>query len=537
MTSVKNKTAILIFMAVMFGLLLSDCCLSAAGITQPPPPPEAAESYSGLKIYQVEVPVTTASKIETLYSWSLRDADIRDVLLTFARGSKTNIIVEPGVTGRVTVDLNMVSFDQILEYLLSPLGVVYSREGTFTRVFRPKLKTRIFSLDYVNTQRVGQGSLSIDSGGNAGQIQSLSSTSIKNTSTIDFWGTVIDALNTIIFAEKGSLESGAGGAFSKKDESGRQLIINPQSGVVLVTDVDKKLEEVNRFIQAIQESIKRQVMIQAKIVEVALSDNFEMGINWSYVADFPEWSKVIGALSGGATVAQNLVTGSEVFQLGVTNRHISILLDAIAKQGNLDILSSPQIVTLNNQTAIIKVTQETVYFETTTEVDADTDTVTQSIESNTIDVGIVLDVTPQISADGMITLNIHPSISEIVGEAVSKEGDTRPIIDRRETNAVVKVQDGQTIIMAGLMKEKKKEELRMVPCLGQIPFLGALFRHTVQNKEKVELVIMLTPVILNNSRIERIYKYKTQQFQKSRQELHIGVPPYTDGLKGELRSD
>jgi MSHA type pilus biogenesis protein MshL len=524
---------------IILGLLLTVPRSMAAGGGQPAAPPTAVPDggYSGLKVHQVEVPAAPPSKIDTLYSWSLRDADIRDVLLTFAKGSKTNIIVEPGVSGRVTVDLNMVNFNQVLEYLLSPLGLKYSREGKFVRVFKPRLKTRIFNLDYVNTQRIGRGSLSVGSEGNTGEIQSSSSASIENTTSMDFWGTVIDALNTIIFAEKGDIKAGAGGAFSKKDEDGRKLIINPQSGVILVTDTEKKLEEVAEFIQALKASIQRQVMIQAKIVEVVLSDDFKMGINWSYVADFPELTKLTGALGGVATLNQGLIPAAEsgVFQLGITDEKISALLDAMAKQGNLNILSSPQIVTLNNQAAMIKVTQETVYFEITTEVDVDTDTTTQTIESRTIDVGIVLDVTPQISADGVITLNIHPSISEIVGEAVSKEGDTRPIIDRRETNAVVKVQDGQTIIMAGLMKEKKKEELKMVPCLGEIPLLGMLFRYTTQNKEKVELVIMLTPIILNESRINRIYKYKTRELQKSRQKFHLGLPPHSEGIQGELR--
>ncbi|MBI5788878.1 MAG: secretin and TonB N-terminal domain-containing protein [Candidatus Schekmanbacteria bacterium] len=510
---------------------------SAAGGKGKDLPAEDAKDFSGVKIHQKEVTLPAQSKVEILYSWSLRDADIHDVLLSFAKGSKINIIVDPGVEGKVTVDLNMVSFDKVLNYLLAPLGLEYTREENFIRVFKPRQKTKIFQLDYVNAQRIGKGSLSISAGGGEGGIKSTSSASIENTTTTDFWGTVIDALNTIVFAEKGTVQLGAGGSFSKKDTLGKTLIVNPHSGVILVTDTEDKLQEVEDFIHTIQASIQRQVLIQAKIVEVTLSDDFEMGINWSYVADFPEWSRLSGALTNGAAFAQTLLPSpeSKVFQLGVSSQKTSVLLDAMAKQGNVNILSSPQIVTLNNQTAMIKVTQESVYFQVTTSVETDTNTQTQTVESKTIDVGIVLDVTPQISDAGLITLNIHPSISEIVGEAVSKLGDTRPIIDRRETNAVVKVNDGQTIVMAGLMKEKQREDLKKVPCLGDIPFLGAFFRRTVQEKAKVELVVMLTPIVLNESRIDKIQQIKSKQIEDTKQEMHLGLPPLEKAAEREWK--
>ncbi len=127
-----------------------------------------ADKGAGLKVHQVEVPVNPAARVETMYSWSLRDADIRDVLLTFARGSRMNIVVEPEVSGRVTIDLNRVSFDQVLKYLLEPLGLQYTQDKDFIQVFKPRLKTRIFNLDYVNAQRSGKGSLTVSSGGGGG---------------------------------------------------------------------------------------------------------------------------------------------------------------------------------------------------------------------------------------------------------------------------------------------------------------------------------------------------------------------------------
>ena len=497
----------------------------------------AANYYPELKVHKVAIPFNPPSKVETLYSWSLREVDVRDVMLTFAKGSKMNIVVEPDVSGKVTVDLTKVRFEQALDYILTPLGLKYSREGNFILVYKPRLETRLFKLDYVNTQRIGEGSLTASAGGG----QDSSSLSIANSTRVDFWGAVVDALSTIVFGADGSAAKMAkSGAFSKEDEDGRKLVINPQAGIVMVSALEETLQEVEEFIKAVQTASQRQVLIQAKIVEVTLSDDFEMGINWQNVSHFSLGGLLgdNGMLSLGTVGAFNPalvpVPQAETFQMGIYNEKLQVLLDALATQGNLNVLSSPQIVTLNNQTAMIKVTREDVYFEVTTSIDDDTNARTETIKSTPIDVGIVLEVTPQISKEGVITLNIHPSVSEVVDVATSKLGDTRPIVDRRETNTVVKVNDGQTIVLAGLIKDKKSETLKMVPCLGEIPIIGALFRHTVQSKEKVELVIMLTPLILTKDRIDIVSRYKNGRLKKMQKNLHLGVPPHSEGLQGEL---
>jgi len=235
-----------------------------------------------------------------------------------------------------------------------------------------------------------------------------------------------------------------------------------------------------------------------------------------------------GALSGGMSFAQSLSTGTGVFQFGVSNQDFTALLDAMSQQGKLNILSSPKVSTLNNQKAVIKVGREEIFFEPQYDVVTTTDPLTgkikdsqsvlSSVEPKTVTIGIVLDVTPQISPDGYITMNIHPSVTELVKvEEFRVKGEvyaTAPVIDIRETDTVVRANDGQTIVIAGMMQDKKKEVKTRVPFLGDIPVFGNLFSRTEEEIQKTELVILLTPTILVGKRIEDLSREELRRLEE-----------------------
>jgi type II secretory pathway component GspD/PulD (secretin) len=208
-----------------------------------------------------------------------------------------------------------------------------------------------------------------------------------------------------------------------------------------------------------------------------------------------------------------------VFRIGGQDQVVQLndIIEALSTQGDVNILSSPKVSTLNNQPAIIKVASEDPYFQTTrTTVYGETDTTTQVYF---LTIGVVLSVTPQISADGTIMLDIHPTVTDKTGEKISRTGDSVPIVDVRETDTVVRVNDRETILIAGLMQNKVFENRISVPLLGDMPLLGYLFRHTARETRKTELVIMLTPRIVTAANVTTITTSERQRFDETRSDI------------------
>jgi MSHA biogenesis protein MshL len=276
------------------------------------------------------------------------------------------------------------------------------------------------------------------------------------------------------------------------------------------------------------------VTIQAKIMEVILSNDHKEGINWKVIEGLPRsinaaWGLTnkagttgfpggttgfisgTGTGTGGGTIATpgvlKLAPYGGILALGAAGTEVALsdIMQAIAEQGDVKVLSSPTISTLNNQKAIIRVGNQDVFF--ITGAVATQTTVTQIIQPMTIDIGILLDVTPQIAEDGTIIMNIHPSITDKTGEKTTPDGkSTFPLLSVRETDTTVRVRDGQTIIIAGLMQEKTLENYTGVPLLHSIPLLGGLFRYKTGTKTNSELVIMITPTIQVGKKVEDFTK-------------------------------
>ncbi|MFH1977000.1 MAG: hypothetical protein ABIJ52_15865 [Pseudomonadota bacterium] len=462
-------------------------------------PPE--EKLEELVVSKVE----PKKEIERLFSFTLRDEEISQVFFALSRQIPYSIVVDPEVKGKVTMDLKKVTLKEVMDVLTSFLGLEYEIKGGIIRVFMPRMDTRVFTLNYITTTRKGTGTLRAVTGvsGGAGSSEAKGGSTIETgPDTADLWKEIGEGLKNMVSKEG-------------------KLVINKLANTVLVTDFSINLKRIAEFLEKIEGSVQRQVMIQAKIVEVALSDQFLMGLNWGAIG---KMGSLNGTLSG-LSFAQYLGTGTGVFQVGVSSQDFTALLDAMAQQGQINILSSPKISTLNNQKAVIKVGRDEVFFEPIYKQDVNPSTGlptgTQSLTSvspKTITVGIVLDVTPQISPDGYITMNIHPSITELVRiEEFRVKGEvyaTAPVIDIRETDTVVRASDGQTIIIAGMMQDKKKEIKTKVPFLGDIFILGNLFSRTEEEKQKTELVILLTPTILVGKRIEDLSREELRRLEE-----------------------
>lgn len=240
-------------------------------------------------------------------------------------------------------------------------------------------------------------------------------------------------------------------------------------------------------------SVQRQVTIEANIIEVNLFEEYRFGLNWSTLADI--MSIPFGTASGGG-----------IFQLRVTSG-MQILLDLLSRQGKVNVLSSPKVAVLNNQKAVIRVAREDIFFKTTVTAPTISGGVvtpgTTTFTPQSITVGIVLDVTPQIGPDGTVLLNIRPSISDRVGEARAPDGSSVPIIAVRETDTVVRVREGETIVLGGLIQDRRRDERTGVPGLSDLPLVGGLFGSTTREQQKTELVILLTPHVTVGRRVSQ----------------------------------
>lgn len=516
--------------------------------TKPPPPPK--EKLEELVIPQIE----EAKKApEKLYSFFARDASIQDVLLTFSKESEFNIVLDPELSGKITIDLKRVTLLEALNAILSPLGWTYHIDGRFIKVSRPQMDTRLFTLNYMATKRSGKREVYASTGGGlqtgalAGQQTVVSGSSSARTGysdlvsvdEIDLWREIQKGLEAMIFGsteEKGRETPSETDktTWTRVDDKGKKLIINRSSGLIVVTDYPLALNKVASYIETVEGSSQRQVTIQAKILEVLLSDQYKEGINWNVVQSLPRsinlsWgltdSKGTTGFPGGTTGintgTQTGTTGSTIqtpgtfrikpfggiLAVGAVGSDVvfSDIMQAISQQGNVKVLSSPTISTLNNQKAIIRAGNQDVFF--ITGAVATQTTVTQTIQPMTIDIGIILDVTPQIAEDGTIIMNIHPSITEKTGEKITPDGkSTFPLLSVRETDTTVKVRDGQTIIIAGLMQEKTEKNYIGVPGLHSLPLLGGLFQYRTETKNNSELVIMITPTLQVGKKVEDFTK-------------------------------
>jgi MSHA type pilus biogenesis protein MshL len=485
---------------------------------------------------------------EKLYSLFVRDADVQEVLLAFSKESDLNIVIDPELSGKVTIDLKRVTLKEVLNSILTPLGWTFRTDGKFIKIFRPQMETRFFTLNYVATKRGGKrevyastgggmqnGLIGQQTGASTGQQITTASgnartgySDLVSVDEIDLWEEIRKGLEAIVFGsaeEKKAYSEAEKMTFTKVDEKGKKLVINKSTGVICVSDYPINLNKVASFIEAIEGSSQRQVTIQAKILEVILNDEYKEGVNWKVIEGLPRFVNlawgltnesgttgfpggvggfISGTTTGTGTTASTITTpgtfkikpfgGVLTIGPGGTEVLLSDIVQAISEQGDVKILSNPTISTLNNQKAIIRVGDQDVFF--ITGAVATQTTVTQFIQPMTIDVGIILDVTPQIAEDGTIIMNIHPSITEKTGEKLAPDGkSTFPLLSVRETDTTVRVKDGQTVIIAGLMQEKTEETFIGVPGLQSLPILGNLFRHRAEKKRNVELVIMITPTL------------------------------------------
>ena len=441
-------------------------------------PPSIARKDQALFSLEERMSVTnvlessaTVEAPEATYSFRAQDLPLPDAIALFSRVNELNIVVGPEVEGAVTVDFKGLSLERAMMALLDAHGYYWDKKGDLIIVRR--LETRTFVLDYIRLERSGTGrnKANVSSGGqDAGEV------TLSQKDEIKFWEEIEGQIQNLL------------------SEEGR-LVVNRLSGTIQVTDLHRRVEEVATFLASVRRSLYRQVEIQARIYEVTLRDDYSLGINWDKIAlqggkGSLQLANIIASPIGGIIAKATTTT------LSWDEGDFEGVLQALSEQGEVKVISQPRLLTLNNQPALIKVgTDQSFFTSTVTQGTGGTgNIVTEQV--TTITSGLVLAVTPQISEDGWIMLDVSPIITRLTDTITSANGSTAPVLDVKQTGSLVRLRDGEMVVIGGLIQEQMSETERKVPILGDIPFLGRLFRGTYQAKTISELVIFITPRIV-----------------------------------------
>ena len=433
-------------------------------------------------------------------------------------GSRYNVVVHPGVDAVVDLRLRDVTVPEVMDIASDLYGLDIQRNGRLFQVKTESVQTRMFPIDYLHFKRSGgsetrvssgQVSSSRDSSTGVGASQgdfdnadtaNLVGTRISTETESDFWTDIQRALQMIVGSENGN-----------------QVIINPGAGLVMVRSDGKSLAQVEEYLRRTQLIMQRQVVLEAKILEIGLNEGYQQGINW---ADIQSASSVT-ASDGlpedftAQALAGQVITTSDIgglFSASVRAGDFTGLIELLGEQGNVQILSSPRISTVNNQKAVIKVGTDEFFvtdidFNNNNSAVTATDRTSTSVELTPFFSGISLDVTPQISEDGAITLHVHPSVSEVNDqEKVITVGDrdvTLPLAlsTVRETDSVIRAESGQIVVIGGLIQNASEDNNSAVPFFSEIPLLGELFKQRRFQSRKSELVILLRPVVAGSQQM------------------------------------
>jgi len=416
-----------------------------------------------------------------LYSLRAHELPLVDALALFARSNKLNIVAGPEITGTVTVDFHDLPLEQAMSAILEAHGFYWEHHDNLIQV--RKFKTRSLNVDYIRLIRggTGQNRAQMNSGSTGGGgSQETGQITVNQQDEIKFWEELEKQIQTLM------------------SKDGR-LVINRLSGTIQVTDWYQRVDEIEDFLKSVHQALHRQVQIEARIYEVNLNDNYSLGIDWSKI-NFYGTSGNIGLANIITAPFGGFIAKAATTTISFADGSFDGVLKALQEQGEIKVISQPRVVTMNNQPALIKVATDQPFFTSTISQGTAGSPNIVTEQARSVTVGLVLSVTPQISEDGWIMLDVTPIISRLREIATSPlETATAPVLDVKQSSGLVRLKDGEMIIIGGLIQEEFSDTQRKVPILGDIPLLGRLFTGTYTVKTKSELVIFISPKIVNSS--------------------------------------
>ena len=499
-----------------------------------------------LQLNRPQQPMTIPEKRMRI---AAHDVDAVEFFGSLFKGSRYSVAVHPGVAGVISVELKDVTLQEALATVGDMYGFDVQRKGNVFHVYPAGLRTETIPVNYLMMARRGLSRTSVSTGGvtandnnngnnnnfdnglnNSGNNNNQGNTAngdnntnsngtrIETDSNNDYWTDLRDALQTLI---------GTG--------EGRAVITSPQAGLVTVRAYPKELKAVREFLDQSGEHLKRQVVLEARILEVSLNEGYEQGVDWSGLS--ASWDGGKGITGGGSLMDSPIAsTPNQIFRaLGggagftISDGNFNVAVSLLKTQGDVNTLSSPRVTATNNQKAVIKVGTDEYFVTnastTTTTSGTSAPIVTPNVELTPFFSGIALDVTPQIDEQGKVLLHIHPSVIDTEEQSKTiNVGTADPLVlplaksSIRESDTVVQANNGDIVVIGGLMKTDKQEIVSKVPLLGDIPWVGEAFTNRRESNRKVELVIMLKPTVVEKDTWQ-------QELQRSSELLDKWYPP------------
>lgn len=443
-----------------------------------------------------------------------------DFFASLVTDSDFSIVVHPDVRGTVSLQLKQVTLPEVMAVVQQIYGFDIRQSGLIYQVYPAGLRTETIPVNYLLMQRNGLSSIAVNSGGvsqdqqnnnrNGNQNnqnnnqqnqnmdgqnglggnnqQQFNGSMIQSSSKTDFWKDLQEAVRGIL----GSAPQ-------------RSVVVSPQAGLVTVRGMPDEIAAVRAFLQQTEQHLQRQVILEAKIIEVTLSDDYQQGINWqSALANIDSTNLTLSNTAGSFG---NKISGSlgGLTSIAFENADFDGVISLLSTQGDAQVLSSPRVTAVNNQKAVIKVGQDEYFV---TDVSSNTTTATNGVQNTTPSItlqpffsGIALDVTPQIDASGQVILHVHPSVTETAEQVktirLSEEEVVLPLAQSniRESDTIIKASNGEIVVIGGLMQTVISDQESGVPGLRSLPLLGNLFKSTSKSEKKKELVILLKPTV------------------------------------------
>lgn len=498
----------------------------------------------------------TAMAEEPRFDLAVTDASARAFFDGLVDGTQYNMVLQPGDTVPITLKLKNVTVVEVLDAVRDAYGYDYRRMSTGFVIIPPSLRTRLYQLNYIDLERRGTSRMRVQSGqsgqssnpsgvtgssttGDTGQsggmsepvgsvfgdagsnrtgggVKEITGTSVSTRSSSDFWHDLEVTLHAMV-----------------GDVAGHSVVINGQSGIIAVRATPRELRDITLFLEKLQNVSTRQVVLEARIVEVELSSAFQAGINWAAIGkngsqtisgfqtgpqngfstanllnqpanllNQPSNTVTLGPGNPITNVGTNTLGGA--FTLAINAADFGTYIELLSTQGKTRVLSSPRVSTLNNQKAVIKAGSDQYFV---TGISSNTVVGTSSATNLNVDLapffsGVALDVTPQISEDEQVILHIHPTVSQVTSNpqvlTVNGTTDNLPLAlsQVRESDSVVKARSGQLIVIGGLMQTTRTAQTYAIPGIGSIPLIGNLFKSQQKTDIHSELVILLRPIVI-----------------------------------------